>query len=75
MTNPHSSASFALKTLFVNTNSIYLLEPIILGRKYVDEPSGVNPAFEYAEINEELEEANTKSAKPTKENLLQQQHH
>ena len=44
--NPQSSASFALKTLFVNTSSVYLLVPIILGKKYVEDPSGVNPIFE-----------------------------
>ena len=40
---------------------------IILGKKYVDEPSGVKPALEYAETKDAFEDAITISAKPTNE--------
>ena len=41
LTNPQSHASSAVNILLVNTNSVYLRDPIILGKKYVDDPSGV----------------------------------
>ncbi len=48
VTMPHSHASRADSTRFVNANSIARLSPTSLGRKYVEPPSGAMPIFEYA---------------------------
>ena len=50
-------ASSADNILFVRKSSLALSNPTCLAKKYVDDPSGVNPEAVYAETNFALSDA------------------